>query len=1003
MGTTALFEDANNLPMFEGIVGCSDPLRCVLAQAAKVAATDSTVLILGETGTGKEMIAQAIHKGSRRSSRPFIAVNCAAVPPTLVASELFGHEKGSFTGATQRRLGRFELANGGTIFLDEVGELAADIQSAVLRVLQEQQFERVGGSQPVSVDVRILSATNRDLRSAVDAGLFRRDLFYRLEVFPIQMPPLRERVEDIPLLAQYFVDRCANKVGKRFRVIDEKTLALLRGHKWPGNIRELQNLVERTVVLCDNDTFSIDETWLKVPPEMRRPTVGRFDESQARQMVEARKMIEAALAETGGRISGPSGAAALLGIPRQTLQSKIASLGIDKYKFRPDNLSAKTAGGSNHDLPLEPGKIAGTTLEKEPESRRQPAAEVLTDLKQPSPQLGTDQDATTVAEAAEPPRSRRWVFAVVPVLAARSGSSRAKHAIRAGVLIVIAAAGVFFWGHSVPTAPRLTDRDTLVVADFDNKTGDPVFDAALKQALAFQLQQSPFLKAMDEEEIRSTLARSGRSPETSVTGQVARDVCIREGEKATLEGSIAPIGSHYLIGLQAVNCQTGEIFARQQAEASSKENVVAALNRASDAMRRALGESLNTVQSSGPAYNQPVTTTSLEALQAFNMGADIWLKRMDKPAAIPYFRRAAEIDPNFAQAFAILAIGYAHTGDKAAAADAIGKATALKDHVTEYERLFIEFVSAYLAHDLQKRTGVAALLVRKFPRDPVLHNNLAEAYIDAGELEKALGEAEAGLQNGPRILQSYYAVAKVLMELNRLPEASAVLKKAIDNGLDGPGVHERLLYISFPEGDRKAQAREVEWFENNHSRELGLLYQANDAAALGHAKSARALFREAADLASRHTDGIVFRQTYLDAGPTAEALWGNCSHRSSRQAPVAIALCDPVAAKKFGSEQDENGQTAVEGPEAVARCVALLADGRPQGAAKILSIMIERKAANWGPVYPAAQVLLARADQQMGDTAGARKTYEQFFAFWKDADPDIPILRQARAEYARLK
>ena len=342
-------------------------------------------------------------------------------------------------------------------------------------------------------------------------------------------------------------------------------------------------------------------------------------------------------------------------------------------------------------------------------------------------------------------------------------------------------------------------------------------------------------------------------------------------------------------------------------------------------------------------------------------------------------------------------------GDKAAAADAIGKATALKDRVTEYERLFIEFVGAYLAHDLQKRMGVAALLVRKFPRDPVLHNNLAEAYIDAGELEKALGEAEAGLQNGPPLLQSYYAVAKVLMELNRLPEASAVLKKAIDNGLDGPGVHERLLYISFPDGDRKAQAQEVEWFENNHSRELGLLYQANDAAALGHAKSARALFREAADLASRHTDGIVFRQQYLNAGPTAEALWENCSHRSSRQAPVVIALCDPVAAKKFGSEQDENGQTAIEGPEAVARCVALLADGHPQGAAKILSIMIERKAANWGPVYPAAQVLLARADQQMGDTAGARRTYEQFFAFWKDADPDIPILRQARAEYARLK
>jgi DNA-binding NtrC family response regulator/tetratricopeptide (TPR) repeat protein len=984
-----LSDGTRNMPMFEGIVGCSAQLRCVLEQVAKVAATDSTVLILGETGTGKEMIARAIHKGSKRSSRPFIAVNCAAVPSTLVATELFGHEKGAFTGATQRRLGRFELADGGTIFLDEVGELAADIQSTVLRVLQERQFERVGGSDPVSVDVRILSATNRDLRSAAEAGTFRRDLFYRLEVFPIQMPALRERSDDIPLLTEHFVGRCAGKVGKTFNAIDRKTLELLRDYTWPGNVRELQNMIERAVVLCDDDTFSIDETWLKVDatPEMRRPRVGRLDEAQARQMVEARRMIEAALAETGGRISGPSGAAALLGIPRQTLQSKMASLGIDKNKFRSiDGSNGKSASDLNPSLPPESENDADEPIEKNQELGPSQTTEPATVLPAPTEDLMPHEHAVRAPEIAREPTSRR-----------------AKYAITAGALILIAVAGALFWRQRVHSPPKLTDRDILVVADFDNKTGDPVFDAALKQALAFELQQSPFLKAMDEEEIRNTLTRSGRSPDARVTGEVARDVCIREGEKATLEGSIAPIGSHYLIGLQAVNCQTGEIFARQQAEASSKEDVVAALNRSSAAMRQTLGDSLNTVQNSGPAYNQPVTTTSLEALQAFNMGADVWLKRMDQPAAIPYFRRATEIDPNFAQAYAILAIGYSHIGDKAAAADAIGKATALKDHVTEYERLFIEFVSAYLAHDLQKRVGVAALLVRKFPRDPVLHGNLADAYIDAGELEKALSEAKAGLQNGPRILNSYYAVAKVLVELNRLPEASAVLKKAIDNGLDGPGVHERLLYISFPEGDRQAQAREAEWLENNHSRELGLLYQANDAAALGHAKSARALFRKAADLASRHTEGIVFRQQYLNAGPTAEALWGNCSHRSSRQAPVVIALCDPVAAKKFGSEQDENGQTAVEGPEAVARCVALLADGRPQGAAKILSIMIERKAANWGPVYPAAQVLLARADQQMGDTAGARKTYEQFFAFWKDADPDIPILRQARAEYARLK
>jgi tetratricopeptide (TPR) repeat protein/predicted Ser/Thr protein kinase len=596
--------------------------------------------------------------------------------------------------------------------------------------------------------------------------------------------------------------------------------------------------------------------------------------------------------------------------------------------------------------------------------------------------------------------------------AARSGGSRAKHAITAGALIVIAVAGAFFWHQRVHAAPKLTDRDILVVADVDNKTGDPVFDAAVKQALAFQLQQSPFLKAMDEEEIRSTLKRSGRSPDARVTGEVARDVCIREGQKAALEASVAALGSHYLIELRAVNCQTGETFAREQAEASSKESVIAALGRATDTMRRALGESLGTVQSSSPAYNQLVTTSSLEALQAFNMGAEEWGRTVDMRAAIPYFRRATEIDPNFAQAFALLAIGYHQFGDKAAAADAIGKAMALKDRVTEYERLFVEFVSAYVSDDLQKRKEIGELLVRKFPRDPVFHGNLAAVYIETGEPEKALVEAEADIRNDPRIQQGYFAAAQILIELNRLQEARAILKKEIANGLDGPHVHDRLLYISFPEGDRQAQAQEADWFENHHSGEVALFYQGNNAAALGHARPARELFRAAADLAAQRTStasrfplppGILFPQDYLTAGPTTEALWGNCPHSGPRQPPVVTALCDPAAAKKFAAEQDAKGQTAIEGPGAVARSMALLADGHPDDAAKILSVMVERKAANWGPVYPAAQVLLARAEKQMGNIAGARKTYEQFLAFWRDADPDIPILRQARTEYSRLK
>ncbi len=331
----ALREEIDKVSMFEEIVGSSEPLRRVLIQVAKVAATDSTVLILGETGTGKEMIARAIHRRSKRASRAFIRVNCAAIPPTLIASELFGHEKGAFTGASQRRLGRFELADGGTLFLDEIGELPAETQSALLRVLQEREFERVGGTQSVTVDARVLSATNRDLRAAVDAGIFRQDLFYRLNVFPIQMPSLRERADDIPMLVEYLIERYAKKAGKRIRNLDKRTLALFQEYTWPGNIRELQNVVERAVILCDSETFSVDETWFKreAPRELSRLSVafkglGRLDESKEREM------IEAALAETGGRISGPSGAAALLGVPRQTLESKIANLGINKHRFK---------------------------------------------------------------------------------------------------------------------------------------------------------------------------------------------------------------------------------------------------------------------------------------------------------------------------------------------------------------------------------------------------------------------------------------------------------------------------------------------------------------------------------------------------------------------------------------------------------------------------------------------------------------------------------------------
>jgi PAS domain S-box-containing protein len=328
----ALREEIDKASMFEEIVGTSPALQAVLSRVSKVARTDSTVLLTGETGTGKELVARAIHRRSCRASRAFVGVNCAAIPRDLIASELFGHEKGAFTGATQQRLGRFELASGGTIFLDEVGELPPETQVALLRVLQEHEFERVGGTRRIRADVRVIAATNRDLPAAIRAGSFRSDLFYRLHVFPIEIPPLRERAEDIALLVEYFIDRYARKVGKNIRDISKKTLDLLRSYPWPGNIRELQNVIERSVLLCETESFSIDESWLARQPSPAEPK----DQVQLplKLVAQEKTMIEAALKESRGRVFGPTGAAAKLGIPRSTLESKIRSLKIDKNRFR---------------------------------------------------------------------------------------------------------------------------------------------------------------------------------------------------------------------------------------------------------------------------------------------------------------------------------------------------------------------------------------------------------------------------------------------------------------------------------------------------------------------------------------------------------------------------------------------------------------------------------------------------------------------------------------------
>jgi formate hydrogenlyase transcriptional activator len=323
-----LREEIGKTSMFEEVVGTSSVLQMVLARAAKVAPTDSTVLITGETGTGKELVARAIHKRSKRADRPFISVNCAAIPSSLIMPELFGHEKGAFTGAIQRRLGRFELAEGGTLFLDEIGDLPAETQIALLRVLQEHEFERVGGTEILHTDVRVIAATNRDLQAAVAVGSLRSDLYYRLNVFPIKLPPLRERREDIPLLVNYFIDRLGKRAGKKIKNIRKKAMKALQDYSWPGNVRELQNVIERSLIVSETDEFSIDKSWVANQPRSpasRAPSVPSSGQ---------RERIEAALAQSKGRVAGESGAAAILGVPASTLESRIRALRIDKAKFK---------------------------------------------------------------------------------------------------------------------------------------------------------------------------------------------------------------------------------------------------------------------------------------------------------------------------------------------------------------------------------------------------------------------------------------------------------------------------------------------------------------------------------------------------------------------------------------------------------------------------------------------------------------------------------------------
>jgi formate hydrogenlyase transcriptional activator len=316
---------------FPGIVGQSRALRDVLEQVEMVAASDSTVLLLGETGTGKELIARAIHDRSRRRSKTFVKVNCAAIPSGLLESELFGHERGAFTGAFTHQIGRLELADQGSLFLDEIGDIPLEVQPKLLRVLQEREYERLGSTQTKQVNVRVVAATHRDLQTMILEGQFRSDLYYRLNVFPIVIPSLRERPEDIPVLVRHFARQFAQRMKKDIDAISAETMEALTRYSWPGNIRELQNVIERSVVMHERGRLTVKKSWLCGECLRSEPPAGS---SFCKSSMGERETIGAALAETRGRVSGPSGAAARLGIPPSTLESRIRSMNINKYQFK---------------------------------------------------------------------------------------------------------------------------------------------------------------------------------------------------------------------------------------------------------------------------------------------------------------------------------------------------------------------------------------------------------------------------------------------------------------------------------------------------------------------------------------------------------------------------------------------------------------------------------------------------------------------------------------------
>jgi len=685
----------------------------------------------------------------------------------------------------------------------------------------------------------------------------------------------------------------------------------------------------------------------------------------------------------------------------------------------------------NPDVPHKLEEIINKALEKDRKLRYQSAADIRTDMQR----LKRD------TESARPPAT---TTATAGGVGARQ-RTRWKVVIPAAVVVLVLAAGGYFYFHRTP---KLTDRDTIVLADFTNTTGDPVFDGTLRQGLAVQLEQSPFLKIMDDEQVQQDLRLMSIAPASHITNQIAHDICVRDGAAATIDGSIESLGKNYVITLQAITCQRGATLAREQIQAGDKEHVLNALGTAATAMRSKLGESLNSIQKLNRPLEQ-ATTPSLEALQNYSAG----FSEMNQGRfleAVPSFERAVALDPNFAMAYFMLGVAFDNAGDIERSREYTKKAFGLIDQVSEFERDLI--TANYYSYDGQSDKAIDAyrLGIRDYPRFWAFHNDLSVEYIDQGQFEEGLKEGQEANALEANVEPPYRRLLDAYICLDRLAEAKQLGEKLRAQGLGGARIHQRFLEMAYVEGDAAAAAREIQWFAGKPAEYLSFGLQAANLNVRGQRRESSKLYRRAAETALLHglrNAGAEFEE----ADALDEALSGNCqtARRLGRPA-LALAMCgDAALAEKLAAETSKlfpNGTVwnAVQLPairaaialkrEQPARAVELLAAASPyeraypealylrglayldlrKGAEAVAEFekILDHKGANWGATwqhpywgqfYALSYLELARSSALAGDPAKAGKAYNDFFTLWKHADSDVPILKEAKAEYAKLQ